>query len=150
MGSLKRKGKVGDWENYLTPEMVARIDERASSRRGKEKGALKAPTVYEELKRHHSPKNHNPNSLANPRDNYPAARRGSHNRGCRRSEKGAEDCCLQLTNPEDRPAVYANSAYFRKGKVGDWENYLTPEMVARIDGLMEEKFRGTGFLASSP
>ncbi|KAG7651644.1 Cytosolic sulfotransferase 18 [Arabidopsis thaliana] len=47
---------------------------------------------------------------------------------------------------EDRPGVYANSAYFRKGKVGDWSNYLTPEMAARIDGLMEEKFKGTGLL----
>ncbi|CAA7027548.1 unnamed protein product [Microthlaspi erraticum] len=47
---------------------------------------------------------------------------------------------------EDHAAVYANSAYFRKGKVGDWENYLTPEMAARVDGLMEEKFKGTGLL----
>ncbi|CAN8258007.1 unnamed protein product [Cochlearia groenlandica] len=48
---------------------------------------------------------------------------------------------------EDIPNfLYPNSAYFRKGKVGDWENYLTPEMAARIDGLMEEKFRGIGLL----
>ncbi|XP_019093486.1 PREDICTED: cytosolic sulfotransferase 18-like [Camelina sativa] len=47
---------------------------------------------------------------------------------------------------EDRPGVYANSAYFRKGKVGDWTNYLTPEMAARIDGIMEDKFKGTGLL----
>ncbi|KAF2592631.1 hypothetical protein F2Q70_00045398 [Brassica cretica] len=47
---------------------------------------------------------------------------------------------------EDRPAVYANSAYFRKGKVGDWSNYLTPEMAARIDGLVEETFKDTGLL----
>ncbi|KAL1197317.1 Cytosolic sulfotransferase 17 [Cardamine amara subsp. amara] len=50
---------------------------------------------------------------------------------------------------EDRPTVFANSAYFRKGKVGDWQNYLTPEMVARIDGLMEKKFKGTGLLSST-
>ncbi|KAF8098325.1 hypothetical protein N665_0269s0049 [Sinapis alba] len=47
---------------------------------------------------------------------------------------------------EDRPCLYVTSAYFRKGNVGDWQNYLTPEMVARIDGLMEEKFKGTGLL----
>ncbi|XP_010537407.1 PREDICTED: cytosolic sulfotransferase 16-like [Tarenaya hassleriana] len=47
---------------------------------------------------------------------------------------------------EDRPAVYANSAYFRKGKVGDWQNYLTPEMAARIDGIMAEKFKGTDLI----
>ncbi|CAH2047801.1 unnamed protein product [Thlaspi arvense] len=48
---------------------------------------------------------------------------------------------------EDVPiSAYLNSAFFRKGKVGDWQNYLTPEMAARIDGLMEEKFKGTGLL----
>ncbi|CAN7064708.1 hypothetical protein Bca4012_101874 [Brassica carinata] len=47
---------------------------------------------------------------------------------------------------EDRAAVYVNSAFFRKGKVGDWSNYLTPEMVARIDGIMDEKFKDTGLL----
>ncbi|KAL1193065.1 Cytosolic sulfotransferase 16 [Cardamine amara subsp. amara] len=48
---------------------------------------------------------------------------------------------------EDIPLVlWSNSAYFRKGKVGDWHNYLTPEMAARIDGLMHEKFKGSGLL----
>ncbi|KAF3488332.1 hypothetical protein F2Q69_00057660 [Brassica cretica] len=47
---------------------------------------------------------------------------------------------------EDHAAVYTNSAYFRKGKVGDWENYLTPEMAARLDEIMEEKFKDTGLL----
>ncbi|CAH2047800.1 unnamed protein product [Thlaspi arvense] len=48
---------------------------------------------------------------------------------------------------EDVPtSPYPNSAYFRKGKVGDWQNYLTLEMAARMDGLMEEKFKGTGLL----
>ncbi|KFK34807.1 hypothetical protein AALP_AA5G195900 [Arabis alpina] len=48
---------------------------------------------------------------------------------------------------EDIPLnVYPNSAYFRTGKVGHWQNYLTPEMAARMDGLMEEKFKGIGLL----
>ncbi|CAH2077560.1 unnamed protein product, partial [Thlaspi arvense] len=47
---------------------------------------------------------------------------------------------------EDHAAYYANSAYFRKGKVGDWANYLTPEMAARIDGITQDKFKGTGLL----
>ncbi|KAL4308514.1 hypothetical protein GQ457_01G035170 [Hibiscus cannabinus] len=29
--------------------------------------------------------------------------------------------------------------YFRKGKVGDWSNYLTPSMVERLDKLIHEK-----------
>ncbi|CAH2047811.1 unnamed protein product [Thlaspi arvense] len=45
------------------------------------------------------------------------------------------------------PGIFIpNSAFFRKGKVGDWQNCLAPEMAARIDGLMEEKFKGTGLL----
>ncbi|CAN8265204.1 unnamed protein product [Cochlearia groenlandica] len=55
------------------------------------------------------------------------------------SNKGEKD-------REDRPAIFANSAYFRKAKVGDWQNYLTPKMAARIDELMEEKFKGTSLL----
>ncbi|XVF69357.1 hypothetical protein PTKIN_Ptkin11bG0075000 [Pterospermum kingtungense] len=38
----------------------------------------------------------------------------------------------------------ANSAYFRKGKVGDWRNYLTTEMGERLDSLMEQKLSGSG------
>ncbi|CAA7055152.1 unnamed protein product [Microthlaspi erraticum] len=52
----------------------------------------------------------------------------------------------KLEKPQERTSSFANSAFFRKGKVGDWQNYLTPEMVTRIDGLMEEKFKGTGLL----
>ncbi|XVE81690.1 hypothetical protein DITRI_Ditri15bG0085700 [Diplodiscus trichospermus] len=37
-----------------------------------------------------------------------------------------------------------NSAYFRKGKVGDWRNYLTIEMGERVDSIMEQKLSGSG------
>ncbi|CAH2047814.1 unnamed protein product [Thlaspi arvense] len=48
---------------------------------------------------------------------------------------------------ESVPGIFIpNSAFFGKGKVGDWHSCLTPEMAARIDGLMEEKFKGTGLL----
>ncbi|KAL0734909.1 hypothetical protein Bca4012_011119 [Brassica carinata] len=47
---------------------------------------------------------------------------------------------------EDHPSPYTNSAFFRKGKTGDWINYLTPDMAARMDKLAEEKFKGTGLL----
>ncbi|CAN6932360.1 unnamed protein product [Brassica oleracea] len=51
---------------------------------------------------------------------------------------------------EDHPSPFTKSAYFRKGKTGDWVNYLTPDMAARIDGIMEEKFKGTGLLEYEP
>ncbi|KAK6925234.1 Sulfotransferase domain [Dillenia turbinata] len=37
-----------------------------------------------------------------------------------------------------------NNAYFRKGKIGDWQNHLTPEMAERLDQITREKFGGTG------
>ncbi|CAK7340443.1 unnamed protein product [Dovyalis caffra] len=35
-----------------------------------------------------------------------------------------------------------NPYFFRKGEVGDWENHLTPEMVARLDQITKEKLDG--------
>lgn len=37
-----------------------------------------------------------------------------------------------------------NSSFFRKGKVGDWKNYLTPEMAQKLDGIFAEKLCGSG------
>lgn len=37
-----------------------------------------------------------------------------------------------------------NSTFFRKGEVGDWMNYLTAEMVERLDCINEEKLQGSG------
>ncbi|KAJ4870101.1 Cytosolic sulfotransferase 3 [Raphanus sativus] len=34
--------------------------------------------------------------------------------------------------------------HFRKGIVGDWKNYLTPEMGKKIDMIMEEKLKDSG------
>ena len=35
--------------------------------------------------------------------------------------------------------VGENNAFFRKGKVGDWKNHLTPEMATRLDQITEQK-----------
>ncbi|CAI0437810.1 unnamed protein product [Linum tenue] len=37
-----------------------------------------------------------------------------------------------------------NSILFRTGTVGDWKNYLTPDMAQRIDSLTRVKLQGTG------
>ncbi|KAL8531524.1 hypothetical protein ACS0TY_008209 [Phlomoides rotata] len=36
------------------------------------------------------------------------------------------------------------SAFFRKGEVGDWKNYLDAEMAHEIDQITREKFHGSG------
>ncbi|PPR92252.1 hypothetical protein GOBAR_AA28420 [Gossypium barbadense] len=46
---------------------------------------------------------------------------------------------------EKRGRAIENSAYFRKGVVGDWRNHLTDEMGKKIDVIMEEKLMGSGF-----
>ncbi|KAI3470188.1 hypothetical protein Pfo_026851 [Paulownia fortunei] len=42
--------------------------------------------------------------------------------------------------------VVKHSAFFRKGQVGDWINYLTPAMAERIEKVMESKFQGSGLM----
>ncbi|CAN6253761.1 unnamed protein product [Urochloa humidicola] len=39
---------------------------------------------------------------------------------------------------------FKNSAFFRKGEVGDWKAHITPEMARRLDAIVEEKLRGSG------
>ncbi|CAA7026757.1 unnamed protein product [Microthlaspi erraticum] len=36
------------------------------------------------------------------------------------------------------------SNFFRKGEVGDWKNYLTPEMEKKLDMIIEDKLKGSG------
>ncbi|KAL4633408.1 hypothetical protein ACB092_04G120800 [Castanea dentata] len=40
--------------------------------------------------------------------------------------------------------VGENNAYFRKGKVGDWKNHLTPKMATRLDQINEQKLSSLG------
>ncbi|KAB1205380.1 Cytosolic sulfotransferase 5 [Morella rubra] len=38
----------------------------------------------------------------------------------------------------------ANEAYFRRGEIGDCVNYLTEEMIEKLDRITDEKFHGSG------
>ncbi|KAK1273335.1 Cytosolic sulfotransferase 8 [Acorus gramineus] len=40
--------------------------------------------------------------------------------------------------------TFTYKSFFRKGEVGDYKNWLTPEMIERIDRVAEEKLRGSG------
>lgn len=39
-----------------------------------------------------------------------------------------------------------NGKFIRRGEVGDWKNYFTPELSSRFDRFIEEKTRGTGLV----
>ena len=47
----------------------------------------------------------------------------------------------------NRPAAaarYGNDWYLRKGEAGDWANHMTPDMARHLDGIIQEKLRGSG------
>ncbi|KAL6633769.1 hypothetical protein ACP70R_026440 [Stipagrostis hirtigluma subsp. patula] len=49
----------------------------------------------------------------------------------------------------DDKYAFKNSAFFRKGEVGDWKAHMTPEMAQRLDSIVEEKLRGSGLSLTS-
>ncbi|KAL6859136.1 hypothetical protein ACP4OV_018138 [Aristida adscensionis] len=38
-----------------------------------------------------------------------------------------------------------NKHFYRKGTAGDWRNHMTPEMAARLDSVVYEALKGSGF-----
>ncbi|PIN15582.1 Sulfotransferase [Handroanthus impetiginosus] len=44
------------------------------------------------------------------------------------------------------PSGEENNAFFRRGEVGDWKNYLDDGMVEKLDRITEEKFCGSGLV----
>ncbi|PAN32777.1 hypothetical protein PAHAL_5G511800 [Panicum hallii] len=38
-----------------------------------------------------------------------------------------------------------NKAFFRKGGAGNWRNHMTPEMARRLDRIVDDALRGSGF-----
>lgn len=39
---------------------------------------------------------------------------------------------------------FENKTFFRRGEVGDWINHFTPDMVERLNKVIEEKLGGSG------
>ncbi|KAG5523491.1 hypothetical protein RHGRI_035333 [Rhododendron griersonianum] len=46
----------------------------------------------------------------------------------------------------DTPVAIENNTYFRRGKVRDWKNHLTAEMVQRMDWITEQKLGSCGLM----
>lgn len=51
---------------------------------------------------------------------------------------------LQVNNTQETVRGFSNKSYFRNGVVGDAKNYLSADMVSRLNQITEEKFRGSG------
>ncbi|TVU16842.1 hypothetical protein EJB05_36998, partial [Eragrostis curvula] len=60
---------------------------------------------------------------------------------CFRTMKGLE---ANKTGTVGSFIGFPRGSYFRKGVAGDWASHMTPEMAARLDGIVRDKFRGTG------
>ncbi|KAL0447547.1 UNVERIFIED_CONTAM: Cytosolic sulfotransferase 15 [Sesamum latifolium] len=53
---------------------------------------------------------------------------------------------LEVNKSGNVLGLMKNSSFFRKGEVGDWVNYLSPEMAERVKNIMESKFQGSGLV----
>jgi estrone sulfotransferase len=42
--------------------------------------------------------------------------------------------------------VLEKSAFFRKGKVGDWANHISEDMARKFDSIVEDKLKGSGLV----
>ncbi|CAN6323006.1 unnamed protein product [Urochloa humidicola] len=42
--------------------------------------------------------------------------------------------------------VVGKSMFFRKGKVGDWENHMSKEIAKKFDDVIEDKLKGSGLV----
>ena len=51
---------------------------------------------------------------------------------------------LEVNKNGKHPSGLLYSSFFRKGKVGDWRNFLTPLMAERLEKLIQEKLEGSG------
>lgn len=51
---------------------------------------------------------------------------------------------LEVNKNGNRPNGVSNSAFFREGKVGGWENHLDREMIKQFDQIIEQKLKGSG------
>ncbi|KAM0915289.1 hypothetical protein ACQ4PT_010950 [Festuca glaucescens] len=51
--------------------------------------------------------------------------------------------CINFLGNEGR---VPHTAFYRKGKVGDWANHMSKEMGEKLDGIVQEKLQGSGLV----
>ncbi|XP_037456124.1 cytosolic sulfotransferase 17-like [Triticum dicoccoides] len=51
---------------------------------------------------------------------------------------------VSVVNEHGNHRFPANSAFFRKGQVGDWANHMSREMGEKMDQITKEKLKGSG------
>ncbi|EXB44895.1 Flavonol sulfotransferase-like protein [Morus notabilis] len=51
---------------------------------------------------------------------------------------------LEVNKIGKLPSGEDHKAFFRRGEVGDWVNYLTPQMAEKLDSIVEQNLHGSG------
>ncbi|KAK4842424.1 hypothetical protein QYF36_021364 [Acer negundo] len=51
---------------------------------------------------------------------------------------------LEVNKTGKLPSGEENKAFFRRGEIGDWKDYLTCEMIQEMDKITEEKLHALG------
>ncbi|KAG8492696.1 hypothetical protein CXB51_010349 [Gossypium anomalum] len=145
-----RKGKLGDWKNYLTTEMAHRLDQRTMQKLSGSGLSLGLRHCY-------------PPVSASVEDTVLHLKKTAEFMGypfSSEEQQGVPENIVQMCSFENLSGLEVNKTgkhrngqaklrtenniFFRKGKLGDWKNYLTIEMAQLLDQQTMQKLSGLG------